>query len=221
MSLFIGSVLCRLDLSKTSTASQLLCGFRPVDCSRLLVAVAELYPDSASSGRNLMHELGPSLFTKFPPEKHHVPDLARMIWALGVLARPGCGLQRALPALYAALGRCEDNMTTLHPKFAMLAAKGLALMARGGMMVRGEGSTAGELWPALTQLEREHADKEHISEDEQSLSHLQKGAEQARDLTDAARSYVSNVLAHFASPASVQGTVTDLRRSKDCGANPG
>jgi hypothetical protein len=187
-------------LSKTSTASQLLCGFRPVDCARLLVAIAELYSDSSSAGRPLMHELGPSLFAKFPPAKHNVPDLTRMIWALGVLARPGSGVERTLPVLHAALQRCEENMHVMDPKFTMLGAKGLALLARGGLVMHGmHGAQSGaELWPALTQPPL-NADEAKV-EDEQPQSPSQERLKQAEDLSKVSRAYMHNALTNLARP---------------------
>ena len=181
-----------MDLSRTSTATQLLCGFRAVDCSRLLVAVAELYSDSAAAGRSLMHEVGPRLFSMFPPEKHNVPDLARMIWALGVLARPGCGLSQALPALHTAIERCQEHITALDPKFTMLAAKGLGLLARGGKMMHGA-EIKDTIWPALAQQAQQHG--EASSEDEQF-------DEASKRLTVAAQSFINDAITHLGSPDS-------------------
>lgn len=196
-----------MDLSKTSTLLQTHCRFRPVDGARLLVAIAELYSDSASAGRELMHALGPKLFSQFPLSKHNVPDLARMIWALGMLARPGCGLEQALPALHTAISRCKANITMMDPKFTMLAAKGLALMARGGMVMHAthaQHSSQPMLWPALTQAPQNSS---------QNSAMLKYGAvasdavpdvnvEHAQELARAARAYMTDALEHFSSSSS-------------------
>lgn len=125
-------------------------GFEAFDATQLLVAIADLYPDSASGGRSLCLRVAPQLFTLFPPEGHRSADLARMLWALGVLADPtDPQLRQAAPAVSSALRHCSRDMRRMHPKYTMLAMKGMAAMARGGLPYsegRGEG---GRPWGAF------------------------------------------------------------------------
>lgn len=125
-------------------------GFEAFDAAQLLVAIADLYPDSASGGRSLCRRVAPPLFTLFSPASHRSADLARMLWALGVLADPADPqLRQAASAIGSALRQCSRDMRIMHPKFTMLAMKGMAAMARGGLAYSDRDAEAGQPWAAF------------------------------------------------------------------------
>eukprot|EP00892_Ulva_mutabilis_P007220 jgi/Ulvmu1/4870/UM020_0156.1 len=119
----------------TNRPMQMHRGLEPFDAAALLVAIADVYGDSASGGRTLCLRIAPDLFMLYAPQQHRTADLARMLWALGVLTNPAePQLWRALPDVCSALRLCNRSMHRMHPKFTMLAMKGMAAMARGGLL---------------------------------------------------------------------------------------
>lgn len=119
--------------------------FEAFDAAQLLVAIADLYPDSASGGRALCRRVAPQLFSLFPPGSHRTADLARMLWALGVLADPA-DPQLRQAAIGNALRQCSRGMSRMHAKFTMMAMKGMATMARGGQLYSDGEAEAGKPW---------------------------------------------------------------------------
>lgn len=126
---------CRLVDGGTNRPMQMHRGFEAFDAAQLLIAIADVYGDSSSGGRGLCSRIAPGLFSLYAPTRHRTTDLARMLWALGVLANPAePQVWQSTADVGAALRLCNREMHRMHPKFTMLAMKGLAAMARGGQL---------------------------------------------------------------------------------------
>jgi hypothetical protein len=113
------------------------------------------------------------MLSVFPPAAHAAPDAARMLWAQSVLLPPPLAAAPSghsvppfddTPAAAAArvaplCVHVQAALPRMHPKFAMLALKGLAGIADAGAGVSEERRGAAPPAPRVAEVYGKHSDR--------------------------------------------------------------